>query len=974
MSREIQKQQQMFSSLSEQSEANNYKDYTRPLTAKLLEAMNLAKNYVRGEGDYLYYQNNQKIQKVLDLTGGYGANLLGHRHPKILGIINEWALAGSPSMTQGSSRQKSGELAKKISSILQTETGEGPWITHLSNSGSEAVEAAMKHCLIHFKHKLIDLNQEIEKEINESLLWARSLSDKEQRKILFRLKSQIVAQYETLNFSHERKSYLLHQLANTQDLDQLALLLREINALQMNQKPKFIALKKAYHGKTLGSLTLTSNEDFREDFFLSDEFNTQTIFVSPLDDILTIQKVIESTHQDLLFLSLNNQDISIAKDSFALIAGAFVEPIQGEAGVLEVTGGMLSTLKKFSIEENFLLVFDEIQTGMFRTGLLAAGHHSKITADIYTFSKSLGAGIAKIAATTIIRRKYIEEFGFLHTSTFAEDDFSSQIALEVFNIIESDESPLQTGMEAARYLEARLEYLKSKFPGILKDSRGKGLLRALEFNENVFRDMGFEFKIICDSKMQGYLIASSLLNHENLRMNPSLSNNLTLRIQPSLYFDLIKVEQLILGLTNLCHAIQNKDVKYFLSSIYPEENVLNDPTASLSDSPRLGERPLSVFLCHMINEAHVGQVTKALKELPHSKLGEKLRLTKDIAEFEVYHYQVLKDNKGQEMDVVMLGIPLISEDLKKTFTSRQKYQVVQKVQRAIDYAKELGASTVGLGQFTSIVSGNGLYLNPRGMNLTTGNAYTISLTIQSALRSAKEKGKDLTQSTVAIIGAAGNIMSVASSIMADKVGKIILIHHSGIEASFKYQEAVRRILKEISKSEANTKVVNTIKKYFEENLDLIKFLNRPEIQDVFQASSDLNILREADIVLSGTSASSGFLTLDLFKENAVIVDIAVPPTIKKELLDTLMTERADLTYHLGGIALLPQEQYLNFFLLPLAPGESFACMAETFTIGFSGKKNVLNIGDLSKNAVLEIETLAKEIGFNLGKCKTRSSL
>jgi predicted amino acid dehydrogenase len=611
---------------------------------------------------------------------------------------------------------------------------------------------------------------------------------------------------------------------------------------------------------------------------------------------------------------------------------------------------------------------------MFRTGFLAAGQHSKITADIYTFAKSLGAGVAKIAATTIIRRKYIEEFGLLHTSTFAEDDFSSLIALEVFNIIESDGSPLPSGMEAAQFLEARLEYLKSQFPEILKDSRGKGLLRAIEFNENIFKDMGFEFKVICDSKMQGYLIASSLLNHENLRMNPSLSNNLTLRIQPSLYFDLIKVEQLVAGLTNLCHAIQNKNVKYFLSAIYPEQSVQNEPTARLSDSPQLGERPLSVFLCHMINEAHLGQVTKALKELPHSKLGEKLRLTKDIAEFEIYHHQVLKDSKGQEMDVVMLGIPLTSEDLKKTFTSRQKYQVVQKVQRAIDYAKELGASTVGLGQFTSIVSGNGLYLNPRGMNLTTGNAYTISLTIQSALRSVKEKGKDLGQSTVALIGAAGNIMSVASSLMAEKVGKVILIHHSGIEASFKFQEAVRRILKEISNSEANTKLVNTIKKYFEENIDLIKFLNRPEIQDIFQASNDLNILREADIVLSGTSASSGFLTLDLFKENAVIVDIAVPPTIKKELLDKLITERADLTYHLGGIAELPQEQYLNFFLLPLAPGESFACMAETFTIGFSGKKNVLNIGDLSKNAVLEIETLANEIGFNLGKCKTRSSL
>jgi acetylornithine/succinyldiaminopimelate/putrescine aminotransferase/predicted amino acid dehydrogenase len=962
------------SQATEKTQAENYKDFTRPLTAKLLEAMNLAKNYVRGEGDYLFYEKNHKMQKVLDLTGGYGANLLGHRHPQLLEVINQWTRNGSPSMVQGSSRQKAGDLAKKISEVLHKETGEGPWITHLSNSGTEAVEAAMKHSLIHFKHKLVDLNQEIEKEINEALLSVRSLTSFEQRKILIALKTQIANQYDELKMPEDRRSYLLHQLVNAQTLDELAQLLREINALQINQKPKFIALKKAYHGKTLGALSLTSNEGFRQDFFLGDEFNNQTIFISTHEDRLAIEDRIQSTKQDLIYFSLNKEGISVTKQSFAGLAAAFAEPIQGEAGILAVPSETLSLLKKYSLEENFLLVFDEIQSGMFRTGLMSAAGHHHITADVYTFSKSLGGGIAKIAATTIMKRKYIEEFGFLHTSTFAEDDFSCEIALEVFKIIESNESPLAAGMEAAQYLEARLEYLKSQFPDVVKDSRGIGLLRALEFNESVLKDMGFEFKVICDSKMQGYLIASALLNHEDLRMNPSLSNNLTLRIQPSLYFDIIKAEHLITGLFNLCQAIREKNVQYFLSAIYPDQHIVNEKTDELIDSPELGQRPLSVFLCHMINETHIRQVTKALKGLPDSKLAEKLRLTKDIAEFQIYHHQVLKDKHGQEMDVIMLGIPLTSEELKKTFTSRQKYQIVQKVQRAIDYSKELGATTVGLGQFTSIVSGNGLYLNPRGMNLTTGNAYTISLTIQSALRSAKEKGKNLNLSTVALIGAAGNIMSVASSLMADKVGKVILIHHSAIETSFKYQEAVKRILKEIYHSSADTKVVQIVKKFYTNDIQLLKFLEIPEVQEVFQASSDLHTIKDADIVLSGTSASSGFLTLDLFKQDAVIVDIAVPPTIKKELLEKLPQQRPDLTYHLGGIAKLPQKQHLNFFLLPLAPGESFACMAETFTIGFSGKKNKLHIGDLSKEIVNEVEALADEVGFTLGNCKTESSL
>jgi acetylornithine/succinyldiaminopimelate/putrescine aminotransferase/predicted amino acid dehydrogenase len=956
------------------NDKNDYAVFARPLTARLLEAMNLDKTYIRGEGDYLYYEINQEKQRVLDLTGGYGSNILGHRHPRLLAALNQWNQDGSPSMTQGSQRKVAGELARKISEILQRETSEGPWVTNLSNSGTEAIEAAIKHSQLHFKHKLIEINQQIEKEMNQALIKVQRSEAKIERKILLKLKTEIINKTDELKMGDERRSYLLHQVANVHDMDSLVSLIREINRLQLNQRPKFIALKKAYHGKTLGALSITSNEHFRNDFYLGDEFNTQTIFISAHDDLNTISEVIESTKQDLVFIASGPQGIVISKHSFSLVAGAFAEPIQGEAGVIEVPSQTLAILKKFSLQENFLLVFDEIQSGMFRTGLMAAGNHADITADVYTFSKSLGGGIAKIAATTILRKKYIDDFGFLHSSTFAEDDFSCLIALEVLNLLESQDSPLKEGMETAGFLQVRLDWLKSQFPEIIKEVRGKGLFLAMEFEDSIFRDMGFEFKLICDSKMQGYLVAAGLLNHENLRMNPSLSNNLTLRIQPSLYFNIVQAEDLVGGLFRMCTALKNQDIKYFLSAIYPGEEIQNLKTPDLVDQPVLGKRPLTVFLCHLINEGHIRKITKALKKLPDNKLVEKLALTKDLAEFEIYHHQVFRDDNGQEMDFIMLSIPLTSEELKKTFLSRNKYKIVKKVQNAIDYAKELGATTVGLGQFTSIVSGNGLYLDPRGMNLTTGNAYTISLTVQAALKSVEEKGKDLSTSTVALLGAAGNIMSVATSIMADKVGKVILIHHSPLESSLKFQEALKRILDEIAASASNSRVVNIIKKNWSKDLDLLTFMNIPEVMEVIVATSDLTTIAVADVVLSGTSSSTGFLTLDLFKKDAVIVDIAVPPTIKKELLDQIELKRPDLTYHLGGIAHFPAKQSLDFFLFPLEENESYACMAETFSIGFSGKKNFLNIGDLNKDIVMEVEGLASKAGFYLGNTKTNNSL
>jgi acetylornithine/succinyldiaminopimelate/putrescine aminotransferase/predicted amino acid dehydrogenase len=959
--------------LKEDSQKDLFKFFARPLTAKLLETMELSKHYFHGEGDYLYYEENNRIQKILDLTGGYGANILGHRNPRILAKLQEWHDQGSPSLTQGSIRQEAGKLAKRLSDTLLRETSEGPWITTLSNSGTEAIEAAYKHCLLYFGQKLLGLEQEIEKEMNQALIKVQRSEESFRHKMVLNLRSDLMEKIPVLSMNEERKCYLLHQVAHAHTIDELVSLVREINKKQLAQRPSFIALEKGFHGKTMGALSLTHNENFRNAFFLGTDQNTTTHFISQYIDLKEFDLFIKKTKQDLIFLGSTTTGVSWVKHSFSLLAGAFVEPIQGEAGIIPVNTSFLAVLKKFSLQEDFLLVFDEIQSGMYRTGRLAAGTESDITPDIYTFSKSLGGGIAKIAATTINQRKYIEDFGFLHTSTFSDDEFSSSVALEVLNILQGEDSPVLEGMKTAGYLMARLETLKSKYPLIIKEIRGRGLLIAIEFHDRL-SEMGFEFKTICDSKMQGYMLASVLLNHEGIRMSPSLSNNLTLRIQPSIYFSIVQVEEMISALLNVCAALEDKNVSYFLTAIYPGQPVENLQTPQLKTRVEIGKRPVSVFLCHLIDEGHVRKVTQALKGVQGEILMKKLALTKDIAEFEIYHAQTMIDDNGNEMDIVMLGIPVTSEELKKTFVSRQKYKVVKKVQNAIDYAKELGATTVGLGQFTSIVTGNGLYLNPRGMNLTTGNAFTIALTVQSALRSAQDKEIDLNCATVALIGAAGNIMSVASSLMADQVGKIITIHHSPIETSSKYQQTTRRILNEIAQSKTESRVNTVIKQNWNNDKDLMAFLSLPAVTEVFEASSDMTRIKDCEIVLCGASASNGFLSLELFKKNAVVVDVAVPPSIKPDMLARLESDRPDITYHLGGVAQIPQDQSIDFFIFPLGENECYACMAETFALGFSGRKNFLNIGDLSKDIVMEVQEMAKDVGFLLGSYKEKSSL
>lgn len=924
-----------------------YSLYSRPLQSRLLEAMELAKSFHSGEGNYLYYDQNDETKKVLDLSGGNGSNLLGHRNPQILASLLEWHNQGTPAQIPGSIRASTGKLAQRISGILEAETSEGPWVTTFTNTGLEALEAAKLHCLLHHKNKMTDLGQEAEKEINLALLALKKLDEKEVLRVLKSLRLELSEKIDSLSMNQGRKSYLLHQLANVHDIENLADLLREINSYQMNQKPLFITLENSV--------------------------DENSLFISPYIDSEKLDTIINEKQQDLILLSLSHKGVILIKQSFSLIAGALAEPIQNEAGLIPLPGSFLAMLKKYSLQEDFLLVFDEIQAGIFRTGTMTSGAQTDITADIYTFSNSLGGGVAKIGATSIIQRKYVEEFSLLHKSPLSEDDLSSVIALKVLDILQSDESPLPLGLKAANYLWARLVWLKTIYPEVISDVRGKGLMQAIEF-QDIFSELGFEFKAICDSRMQGFLMASALLNHEDIRLEPSVNAHLTLKVQPSVYLDVVQVEGFIAGLSNMCEAMKHKNIRYLLSALYPDQVINDFRTPALPFKVVPSERPLAVFLCHLIDQNHIKKVSTALNQLPNEKLLEKLAKVKDISEFSVYHTQTITDKNGKEMDIVMLGIAVTSEELKKTFISKNRHKVIRKVQSAIDFAKSIGASTVGLGQFTSIVSGNGLYLNPRGMNLTTGNAFTISLTVQSALRSAEDKKLDLAKSTVALIGAAGNIMSVASSLMADHVGKLILIHHTPIESSQKFQVTIKRILQEIASSDVNSELINTVKKYWNPEIDLLRLLSEPEVQNVIEVTSDISKVCTAEIVLCGASSSSGFLGLNLFKDKAIIVDVAVPPTIKAELFQKMKEERADLTYHLGGVAQIPNNESIDFYVMPLGKNECFACMAETFSIGFSEKSSYLNIGDLSKALVKDVERLADQAGFVLGSYKKKSSL
>ncbi|MCZ9338376.1 aminotransferase class III-fold pyridoxal phosphate-dependent enzyme, partial [Streptomyces sp. TRM76130] len=124
------------------------------------------------------------------------------------------------------------------------------------------------------------------------------------------------------------------------------------------------------------------------------------------------------------------------------------------------------------------LVFDEIQCGMARTGTFLASESSGVVADYYVFSKSLGGGLAKVSALLVTADRYVPEFGRHHTSTFADDDFSSRIATAAVRLALDWRERIG---DVGALLRRRLDEVAARWPDTVAEVRGRGLLLGVEF-------------------------------------------------------------------------------------------------------------------------------------------------------------------------------------------------------------------------------------------------------------------------------------------------------------------------------------------------------------------------------------------------------------------------------------------------------------------------------------------------------------
>ena len=215
---------------------------------------------------------------------------------------------------------------------------------------------------------------------------------------------------------------------------------------------EIIAMEHSFHGRSMGALSVTGNAHYREAF--------------------------QPGIGNIVFAEYNNLEDVKSKITDKTCAILF-ETVQGEGGIYPGEKEFIQEIRKICDEKDMLLILDEIQCGMGRTGKMFAYQHYGILPDVMTSAKALGCGVPVGAFVVGEKAENALEPGD-HGSTYGGNPFVTAAVCNVFEMFES-RGVLENVNEVSAYLDEKLQALVKKYD-VVKATRGLGLMRALEMN------------------------------------------------------------------------------------------------------------------------------------------------------------------------------------------------------------------------------------------------------------------------------------------------------------------------------------------------------------------------------------------------------------------------------------------------------------------------------------------------------------
>ncbi|MBC7217401.1 MAG: aminotransferase class III-fold pyridoxal phosphate-dependent enzyme [Candidatus Caldatribacterium sp.] len=263
-------------------------------------------------------------------------------------------------------------------------------------------------------------------------------------------------------------------------------------ARMYTKRKKFVSALGSFHGKTFGALSVSGREVYKKPF----EPLLPGVEHVPFNDLEAMEQAVDED-----------------------VAAVILEPIQGEGGVILPSPEYLKGVREICTKKGALLILDEVQTGLGRTGKMFACEHYGVVPDIMTLAKGLGGGILPLGAfvSTPEIWQVFEENPLIHSSTLGGNPLSCAAGIETLRILQEENIPAQAAEKGAYFID-KLRVLQGEFPEIVREVRGLGLLIGMElFDEDAASLLAMEMA------QRRVLVVYTLNNPRVIRLEPPLT-------------------------------------------------------------------------------------------------------------------------------------------------------------------------------------------------------------------------------------------------------------------------------------------------------------------------------------------------------------------------------------------------------------------------------------------------------------------
>jgi acetylornithine/succinyldiaminopimelate/putrescine aminotransferase/predicted amino acid dehydrogenase len=729
-------------------------------------------------------------------------------------------------------------------------------------------------------------------------------------------------------------------------------------------RPIILSTTNGFHGKTLGALSATGRSLYQKPFGAP----VAHFELIPFGDLDALEERLARSHND--------------------IAAFIVEPIQGEGGVITPPPGYLAETFKLCRRHGVLTILDEIQTGLGRTGSMFALPEDAEAPDILTLAKTLSGGLIPIGACITTPETWDDEFGQLHSSTFANNNLACRVATQVIDLLQRDNQQIIKNVAAnGTYLSSRLQGLMATYPEVIMAVRGRGYMAGLEFYPYMTGDGSGSMAFF--SMNEGLIAAFSsyLFNAHRIVTAPAFNSSHTLRLQPPFTVGRTEIDRVIDALDCLCDALDRRDYHHIVQTFtcktlrvvkggkrYPKKET--PQLAPSRDYDRSNPASQFTFVVHYMHEHDFIDADPSFEQFTSEQMESLRKWTRDVGPGFVHHIEGVQSKTGRVSDGWLMFLPMIPRDM----VHIGRKEVLQILEKGKHMAARRGSSIFGLGGFTSIVSQGGSALAGDGVWVTSGNTLTSVMAVKGIEEITRRLGVDLSKARVAVVGATGAIGRLVSLLIADRVGSMTLVgnasntdamerchyiadeiyaslladHGHGLNGSSRKEpsgELARRLYRDVAAAMNDTG-----------NCSVAAAIRRVYKDLPIHCTTNLDIaLANADLVVAATNSDTAIIQAHHLRDWSIVCDVARPPNVSDDA-----GRASNALVFDGGLVELPDP--VDFDVMGLPPGVCWGCLGETILLALESAEGDHSIGQvLSQEEAEYIAVLADKHGFKVAQ-------